>query len=127
MTRLIDADEIKQKACRAYGFSAGSSDQFEKGKASAFWEVAQWVDDMGTIYDDQMRFRLKERSEWLEDSDPGQEYGTTWACYRCKHSWHEPYIWNPKERKFNYCPWCGCKMEDGTVEKEIKNGTVCAH
>lgn len=64
-------------------------------------------------------------SEWIEDSDPGQEYGTTWACYRCKHSWHEPYIWNPKERKFNYCPWCGCKMEDGTVEKEIKNGTVC--
>ena len=64
---------------------------------------------------------LKEReavepkvSEWLEDSDPGQEYGTTWACWKCMHSIHKPYIWNPYDSGYNYCPYCGAKM-DGEV------------
>lgn len=50
-------------------------------------------------------------SEWLEDSDPGQEYGTTWACRKCMHSVHKPYIWNPYGSGYKYCPNCGAKME----------------
>lgn len=50
-------------------------------------------------------------SEWLEDSDPGQEYGTTWACRKCGHSIHEPFIWNPYESGYKYCLHCGAKME----------------
>ena len=50
-------------------------------------------------------------SEWLEDSDPGQEYGTTWACRKCMHSIHKPYIWNPYDSKIDYCPFCGARME----------------
>lgn len=46
-------------------------------------------------------------SEWLEDSDPGQEYGTTWACRVCGHSLHLPYVWNPYEVNLKFCPWCG--------------------
>ena len=53
---------------------------------------------------------IVKESEWLEDSDPGQTYGTTWACRECGHSLHEHFIWNPYERKWNYCPWCGRKM-----------------
>lgn len=55
---------------------------------------------------------LKEQeSEWLEDSDPGQEYGTTWACRKCAHSIHEPYIWNPYDSGYKYCPHCGAEMK----------------
>ena len=61
---------------------------------------------------------LKERepveqkaSEWLEDSDPGQEYGTTWACRECMHSIHKAYIWNPYDSGYKYCPHCGAMME----------------
>ena len=50
-------------------------------------------------------------SEWLEDSDPGQEYGTTWACRKCMHSIHEPYIWNPYYSGYKYCFHCGARME----------------
>ena len=50
-------------------------------------------------------------SEWLEDSDPGQEYGTTWACRKCMHSIHEPYIWNPYNSGYKYCFHCGARME----------------
>lgn len=50
-------------------------------------------------------------SEWLEDSDPGQEYGTTWACRMCWHSIHKPFIWNPYESHMDYCPFCGARME----------------
>ena len=50
-------------------------------------------------------------SEWLEDSDPGQEYGTTWACRKCMHSIHKPYIWNPYNSGYKYCPHCGAMME----------------
>lgn len=49
-------------------------------------------------------------SEWLEDSDPGQEYGTTWACWVCGYSMHEPYVWNPIQAKMRYCPWCRRRM-----------------
>ena len=50
-------------------------------------------------------------SEWLEDSDPGQEYGTTWACRKCRHSIHRPYIWNPYNSGYKYCQHCGAMME----------------
>ena len=53
----------------------------------------------------------KQESEWLEDSDPGQEYGTTWACRKCMHSIHKPYIWNPYDSGYKYCPYCGAEME----------------
>jgi len=54
---------------------------------------------------------LKEQeSEWLEDSDTGQEYGTTWACRKCHHSIHKPFVWNPYDSKMDYCPTCGARM-----------------
>ena len=49
-------------------------------------------------------------SEWLEDSDPGQEYGTTWACAECGRSIHEHTVWNPYKAGFKYCPFCGDRM-----------------
>lgn len=49
-------------------------------------------------------------SEWLEDSDPGQEYGTTWACAECGCSIHERIVWNPYRAGFKYCPFCGDRM-----------------
>lgn len=49
-------------------------------------------------------------SEWLEDSDPGQEYGTTWACAECGCSIHEHTVWNPYRAGFKYCPFCGYRM-----------------
>ena len=53
----------------------------------------------------------EQKSEWLEDSDPGQEYGTTWACRKCMHSIHKPYVWNAYDSGYKYCPHCGAKME----------------
>ena len=50
-------------------------------------------------------------SEWLEDSDPGQEYGTTWACRKCMHSIHERNVWNPYDSGYKYCPHCGAEMK----------------
>lgn len=50
-------------------------------------------------------------SEWLEDSDPGQEYGTTWACRKCMHSIHKPFVWNPYGSGYKYCPHCGAEMK----------------
>ena len=49
-------------------------------------------------------------SEWLEDSDPGQEYGTTWACRNCLHSIHKPFVWDPYSNRYKYCPHCGARM-----------------
>lgn len=51
-----------------------------------------------------------QESEWLEDSDPGQEYGTTWACRKCMCSIHKPYVWNPYNSGYKYCLNCGAKM-----------------
>lgn len=55
------------------------------------------------------------KSEWLEDSDPGQEYGSTWACRKCGNSMHEPYVWNPNTMEWRYCPWCGRRMTEGKM------------
>lgn len=52
----------------------------------------------------------EQKSEWLEDSDPGQEYGTTWACAECGCSIHEHTVWNPYRAGFKYCPFCGKRM-----------------
>ena len=59
---------------------------------------------------DALELLKEQKSEWLEDSDPGQEYGTTWACRECMHSIHKPYVWNPYDSGYKYCPHCGAKM-----------------
>ena len=113
MGRMIDADELRQRLLKAYAYADNIlGNNYEAAKATAFWEVAKWLDDMGTVVDDEGRFRLKERSEWLEDSDHGQEYGSTWACRKCKRSMHEQHVWNPYERNWRYCPWCGRRMTE---------------
>lgn len=61
----------------------------------------------------------KGASEWVEDSDPGQEYGTTWTCFKCRHDLHMPKVWNPKDMQWRYCPHCGRRMtEDGEMGDE---------
>ena len=60
---------------------------------------------------DALELLTEQKSEWLEDSDPGQEYGTTWACRKCVHSIHKPFVWNPYDSGYKYCPHCGAKME----------------
>jgi hypothetical protein len=64
-----------------------------------------------SVYDDALELLKEQESEWLEDSDPGQEYGTTWACRKCMHSIHKPFIWNPYENGYKYCPHCGAEMK----------------
>ena len=59
---------------------------------------------------DALELLKEQKSEWLEDSDPGQEYGTTWACAECGCSIHERTVWNPYKAGFKYCPFCGDRM-----------------
>lgn len=74
------------------------------GDAPNYYDAYKTVDDALAL--------LKEQeSEWLEDSDPGQEYGTTWACRKCGYSIHKLSIWNPYEFGYKYCLHCGRKME----------------
>ena len=77
-------------------------------------DLVQDRDWLLSVYDGALGLLKEQKSEWLEDSDPGQEYGTTWACWKCMHSIHKPYIWNPYDSGYNYCPYCGAKM-DGEV------------
>lgn len=59
---------------------------------------------------DALELLKEQKSEWLEDSDPGQEYGTTWACAECGCSIHEHTVWNPYRAGFKFCPFCGDRM-----------------
>lgn len=73
-------------------------------------DLAQDRDWLLSVYDDALALLKEQKSEWLEDSCPGQEYGTTWACRKCMHSIHRPYAWNPYNSGYKYCPHCGSKM-----------------
>lgn len=75
-----------------------------------FWELQNAANEAVELLKEQEPVKQKV-SEWLEDSDPGQEYGTTWACRKCMHSIHRPYIWNPYDSGYKYCPHCGAMME----------------
>lgn len=66
---------------------------------------------VGQVITNAIDLLTKQESEWLEDSDPGQEYGTTWACRKCGHSIHKPFIWNPYTDGYKYCVHCGRKMK----------------
>lgn len=59
---------------------------------------------------DALELLKEQKSEWLEDSDPGQVYETTWACAECGCSIHEHTVWNPYRARFKYCPFCGDRM-----------------
>lgn len=72
---------------------------------------------IGRVITNAIDLLTKQESEWLEDSDPGQEYGTTWACRKCGHSIHKPFIWNPYNSGYKYCVHCGRKMKVNLNEK----------
>lgn len=74
---------------------------------------------MEELYSQEYSEYLKRMSEWLEDSDPGQEVGSTWKCAKCGHSYHFEHAWNPREAHFYYCPNCGGrKGEDKNAETD---------
>ena len=69
-------------------------------------DLVQDMDWLLSVYDGALELLKEQKSEWLEDSDPGQEYGTTWVCRKCGHGIHKPYIWHP----YDSCPFCGDRM-----------------
>ena len=71
---------------------------------------SQWLFVRKAIVEDAIVILKAQESEWLEDALPGQEYGTTWACRKCMHSIHRPYVWNPYNSGYKCCPNCGSKM-----------------
>lgn len=73
-------------------------------------DIMGYIDDIIVLLKEQEPAKPKV-SEWLEDSDPGQEYGTTWACRKCMHSIHKPFVWNPYNSGYKYCPHCGAEMK----------------
>lgn len=95
--RLIDADALLEETKR-YVYQSDMTTTVAVGIAET------WVKNAPTVGENGL-------SEWLEDSDPGQEYGTTWTCRECGHSLHEQHVWNPYDCKWRYCPWCGRRMD----------------
>ena len=72
------------------------------------WEATRCME---SLMADALELLKEQESECLEDSDPGQEYGTTWACRKCMHSIHERNVWNPYDSGYKYCPHCGAEMK----------------
>lgn len=67
MSRLIDADAFKERVYRAYGFAAGSNDPFQRGKESAYWDVAaNMIDSAPTVE----AVEIGPLAEWLARTSP---------------------------------------------------------
>ena len=105
---ILDAEKFKDRALRAYGFEAGKTDDFSRGKASAFWEVSKWIDSDAQIYDDFGRFRVKTQEErengkttFVFEPDRTNHY----HCEKCG------YVTGIIARTHKYCPECGRKVK----------------
>lgn len=75
-------------------------------KGCPYEQDCTMCDGFSVLAKDALELLKGKESEWLEDSDPGQEYGTTWVCRKCGHGIHKPYIWHP----YDSCPFCGDRM-----------------
>ena len=102
---LTSYEETVANLKEAYAILCGGSEHYVGLSAYSAFRCQCAVKDALELLKEQ------ESSEWLEDSDPGQEYGTTWACWKCMHSIHKPLVWNPYNSGYKYCPHCGAEMK----------------
>jgi rubrerythrin len=106
--KILNANAFKDRALRAYGFEAGKSDDFSRGKASAFWEVSKWADSDAQIYDDFGRFRVKkpeERGDSTTTFALEPDRTNHYHCEKCG------YVTGIIARMHKFCPECGRKVK----------------
>lgn len=51
--------------------------------------------------------------KWTRHFDGNEWY---WYCSSCKEQWYEEDLWMGGNSFPNFCPNCGCRMEEGASE-----------
>ena len=51
-----------------------------------------------------------ENGKWIRHFDGNEWY---WYCSSCKEQWYEEDLWMGGNSFPNFCPNCGCRMEEG--------------
>lgn len=99
--RLIDADAlIKRLRPKHFDWwGEGEQDDFSKGNNSMLEEVIEAIEEFTLVT------QIKPKGYWIEHQ---HEAGANWeySRYECSecHNWAED--------DSNYCPCCGCRMEE---------------
>ncbi len=55
----------------------------------------------------------RKRGKWTRHFDGNEWY---WYCSLCKEQWYEEDLWMGGNSFPNFCPNCGCRMEEGDSE-----------
>ena len=55
----------------------------------------------------------RKRGKWTRHFDGNEWY---WYCSSCKEQWYEEDLWMGGNSFPNFCPNCGCRMEEGDSE-----------
>ena len=53
------------------------------------------------------------KGKWIRHFDGNEWY---WYCSSCKEQWYEEDLWMGGNSFPNFCPNCGCRMEEGDSE-----------
>lgn len=97
--RLIDANALRERMRKAW--DAGCISQIE--------DVESVLDEQPTIDPETLRPVAHWENECDAVGDP-----ICWTCTNCKES-ACMYEGTPKENGYEFCPFCGAKMEDDDV------------
>ena len=56
---------------------------------------------------------IRRKGKWTRHFDGNEWY---WYCSSCKEQWYEEDLWMGGNSFPNFCPNCGCRMEEGDSE-----------
>lgn len=111
MADLIDRDKLikaivnTECTIETYNYVISGTEAYHNGLAQRQLEILDIVSEQPTA-------KAERHAHWEQPSYFGEENGV-FQCSNCK----EEFVLisgSPKENEYNYCPNCGCRMDEVT-------------
>ena len=129
MSDMMTFPDTWEEFEKLYGFNDAEEIYTNNSRLIPSFRVKQWLDHLPSVHPDKDLIHLQKeqaymqgyedgrkprKGKWTRHFDGNEWY---WYCSSCKEQWYEEDLWMGGNSFPNFCPNCGCRMEEGDSDE----------